>query len=71
MADETSPTPGDALRVAVFLFDAIKGADPYSFVQGDPRRGADTLIDGTFNLVRVAEQVLVAEAADRQRKTDS
>jgi hypothetical protein len=58
-----------AMEIAAKLYDVLRTADPNSFVHGDPRKGHDTIIDGTFNLLDVAA-LLEKEFVEMPRRID-
>ena len=49
--------PNEEATLACRIYSGLRGLDPHAFVQGDPLSG-DTLIDGTFNLRKLAEMLL-------------
>ena len=48
----------DALVLASAIIHAMKQNDPEAFIQGDPLGKSETVIDGHFEMRRVAEMVL-------------
>jgi len=56
-----------AAELATTIFAALRQAQPSALVQGDPANGRKTLIDGTFNLLDLAEKILVSLADLRPR----
>lgn len=55
MAGQASVEP---TCIARELFLALREDDPSAFVQGDPASPSDVTVDGTFNLVAVAERLI-------------
>ncbi len=56
------------VELAGKLYDAVRSIDPDAVVQGDPRKGYLTLIDGTFNLSLLV-RLVVTESCEMHRRT--
>ncbi len=58
MSHNLGQAGANRLEVAGALYDALKHYEPAALVQSDPRKGAQTLIDGAVDLVELANAVL-------------
>jgi hypothetical protein len=52
------------------IYDELRRIDPNAFIQGDPRKATDTVIDGCFNLLELAA-LMEKEFFEMPRRKDS
>ena len=60
MAASYRPKTEEANLTAQAIYEALKRDAPRALIQGEPIHGYGSVIDGKFNLLRVARQVLVS-----------